>query len=142
MRTGLGNEAGKAVFEYRHLIIAGGQFGRVCRIGGRRQRVAVGRRQEGPVLAVRGIDDPFLQNGVAAKMSIDCHGFVGRARYRSDRDRSCAAIEPQPSPVALDVFGAMHHLEWKPGFAPMSGLPTSITLSVNLGTEALGRGSD
>ena len=91
---------------------------------------------------MRGIDDPFLQNGVAANMGIDCHGLVGRARYRSDRDRSCAPIKPQPPSVALDVFGAMHHLDWKLGSAPMNGLPASIVLSINFGTEALSRGSD
>jgi hypothetical protein len=103
-------QARKPVFEHRHFVIAGRQLGWMPRISGRGERVVFRRWQEGTILPVRRVYDPFLQEGMAAKMGIRRGGLASGAGRRGDFRRR-SSIDPKPAPVRLDVFGPVHHVQ-------------------------------
>ena len=94
-------QARKPVFEHRHLVIAGRQLGRMPRIGSRGERIVFRGRQKGSILPVRCVYDPFLQEGMAAKMGIHRGGLGSKAGRRGDV-RGQSSIDPKPAPVRLE----------------------------------------
>ena len=95
----LAAERGEAVVEHGHVPIAGRQLGRSLRVDRRGERVVFGRRQEGAVLAVRGVGHPLAAQRMPAQVR-PCSraargtgsappptGAIGRARRASARGR-------------------------------------------------------
>ncbi len=92
-------ESGEFVVEDRQLEIGEGYFGGCGTGQGRGKRVGTGRRFVGPVLAMRGVDVPFVAQGMMAQLATGRDRIAGLRLQRLVVRRP--AIQVQHPPVCL-----------------------------------------